>query len=213
MNLFKIVNLLLILSLSACSTAYYGALDSIGIPKRDIMVHRVKAANETQHETKEQIQTTLEQFTALTHFDGGDLEKNYKKLNASYKDSEAQAKEIRKRIEDIEDVSEALFSEWEAELESYSNASLKRNSAKQLADTRRQYKQLIRAMIKAESKIEPVLSIFRDQVLYLKHNLNAQAISSLKGELNDINNDVQILVAEMEKSINEADAFIQSIEK
>ena len=213
MRFFKVVVLLLTVLLGACSTAYYGALDSIGIPKRKIMVHRVKEANETQHETKEQIQTTLEKFTALTHFEGGDLEAIYKKLDDSYQDSEEQARKIRKHIEGIEDVSEALFNEWETELDAYSNASLKRSSSQQLADTRSQYKQLMRAMLKAESKIEPVLTIFKDQVLYLKHNLNAKAISSLKGELNSIDSDVQMLVREMEKSINEADDFIRSFEK
>jgi hypothetical protein len=32
-------------------------------------------------------------------------------------------------------------------------------------------------MLKAEQKIQPVLGAFRDQVLFLKHNLNANAIA------------------------------------
>ena len=82
----------------------------------------------------------------------------------------------------------------------------------QLADTRRQYKQLIDAMNRAEAKIAPVLVVFKDQVLYLKHNLNAQAISSLKGELKTVESDVTELIKAMEKSINEANAFIKTIE-
>ena len=82
----------------------------------------------------------------------------------------------------------------------------------QLADTRRQYKQLIDAMNRAEAKIAPGLVVFKDQVLYLKHNLNAQAISSLKGELKTVESDVTELIKAMEKSINEANAFIKTIE-
>jgi len=68
-------------------------------------------------------------------------------------------------------------------------------------------------MKNAESKIEPILVVFKDQVMFIKHNLNAQAISSLKGELGSIKSDVSTLVTAMEKSINEANAFIKKMEK
>jgi len=67
-------------------------------------------------------------------------------------------------------------------------------------------------MERAESKLEPVLAVFKDQVLYLKHNLNARAISSLKNELSGIKTDVSTLINAMEKSINEANTFINSME-
>jgi len=204
--------ILFALSLSACSSMYYSGLESIGIPKRELMVHRVEKARDTQEETKEQFKSALAQFTAVTNFDGGDLESIYNKLNDEYEDSVSQAESVRKRIDDIEDVSEALFEEWEEEITQYSSASLKRNSQGQLNDTKRQYKQLIRAMEQAENKLDPVLSVFKDQVLYLKHNLNARAISSLKEELSGIESNVSILIDSMEKSINEANTFISSME-
>jgi len=191
---------------------YYSGLESMGIPKRELMVHRVEKARDTQEDTKEQFKSALEQFTAVTNFDGGDLESIYNKLNDEYEDSVSQAESVRKRIDDIEDVSEALFEEWEEEIAQYSSASLKRNSQGQLNDTKRQYKQLIRAMEQAENKLDPVLSVFKDQVLYLKHNLNARAISSLKEELSGIESNVSILIDSMEKSINEANTFISSME-
>lgn len=209
----RISFLLFTLMLTGCSSMYYSAMDSIGIPKREIMVHRVEKARDTQQEAKEQFKSALDQFQALTNFKGGELEDVYNKLNSEYEDSEEKAKEVRKRIDDIEDVSEALFEEWEEELKTYKSASLRNSSQRKLRDTKKQYKQLIDAMNRAESKIAPVLDVFRDQVLYLKHNLNAQAIASLKGELGTIETDVSNLIAAMEKSIDEADAFIKTIEK
>ena len=198
--------------LGGCSKAYYGALESIGIPKRDVMVHRVEKARDSQEEAKEQFQSALEQFSALTNFQGGDLEQTYNKLKSELDDSEADAKDVRKRIADIESVSGVLFEEWEKELDQYSSASLRRNSANQLRETRAQYQQLIAAMKKAEAKMEPVLVTFRDQVMFLKHNLNARAIASLKSELTAIESDVALLVQSMESSINEANAFIDSMD-
>ncbi|WP_442499153.1 DUF2959 domain-containing protein [Methylobacter sp. sgz302048] len=200
-------------SLTACSSMYYGGLEKIGIPKREVMVYRVEKARDTQEETKEQFKSALEQFTALTNFKGGNLEATYNKLNGEYEDSIRKAEEVRQRISDIEDVSDALFREWEDELNQYSNASLKRSSQQKLTATRAHYKQLIAAMKRAESKIAPVLSVFKDQVLYLKHNLNAQAIASLKGQLGLVQSDVSTLITAMEKSIQEANAFIRTMEK
>ncbi len=192
---------------------YYGALESAGIPKRELMVHRVEKARDTQEETKEQFKTALEQFTAVTNFNGGDLEVVYNQLNDEYEASVDQAETVRKRIDDIKDVSGALFEEWEEEIEEFSSASLKRSSKTQLSETKRQYRQLLNAMESAESKLDPVLTVFKDQVLYLKHNLNARAISSLKNELSGIQSDVSSLIDAMESSIDEANNFINSMEQ
>lgn len=199
--------------LTACSTMYYSGLEKIGIPKRDVLVYRVEKARDTQEETREQFKSALEQFSAATNFKGGDLEGIYKKLNGEYEASVNKAKEVRSRIEDIENVSAALFREWEQEITQYSNPALKRSSQDRLTETRSYYKQLIAAMKNAESRIQPVLTVFNDQVMYLKHNLNARAIASLKGELKTLQSNVSTLVAAMEKSINEANTFISNMEK
>lgn len=200
------------ISITACSSLYYGGLEKIGIPKREVMVHRVEKARDTQEETKEQFKTALERFTAVTNFKGGDLEATYKTLNHEYEASVDKANEVKKRITDIEDVSEALFEEWENEISEYNNASLKRSSQQKLDTTQAHYRQLISAMKNAETKIEPILAVFKDQVMFLKHNLNAQAIASLKGELGSIQSDVAALISAMEKSIREANSFIRTME-
>jgi Zn-dependent oligopeptidase len=113
----------------------------------------------------------------------------------------------------VEDVSQALFEEWEAELKEYSNNTLRQSSRKKLTRTRTQYAQLIKAMKRAEVKMDPVLAKFKDQVLFLKHNLNAQSIASLKNELASVEGNIASLIKEMETSIKEADSFIALMEK
>ncbi len=211
-HLQRLVIIFIFFLLAACSTLYYGGLEKIGIPKRDVMVYRVEKAKDTQEETKEQFKSALEQFTAVTNFKGGDLEAIYNTLNSEYEASFEKAEEVNERIADIEDVAEALFVEWEEEITQYSNSSLQRNSQQKLNATKSHYRKLITSMKKAESKIDPVLRVFKDQVMFLKHNLNARAITSLKGELTTIKSDVSSLITSMEKSINEANAFIAMME-
>ncbi len=197
--------------LDGCSSAYYSAMEKVGIHKRDILVDRVVAARDSQEEAKKQFQSALERFSSVVNFHGGDLEEKYLELKDELESLEDRAREVHERIAAVEDVAEALFDEWEAELDQYSSQSLRRASERKLRETRRRYNQLIRAMKRAEAKIEPVLKPLRDEVLFLKHNLNARAIASLKTELERIETDVSVLLKDMEESIKEADAFIQTL--
>ena len=205
--------LTLVFLLGGCQSAYYGAMEKIGYHKRDIMVNRVEAARDSQEEAKDQFRSALERFSSVLNFKGGDLEDKYNELNDELEKSEERANEVHKRIADVQDVSEALFKEWQEELQQYSSATLRRSSQEKLEQTRRSYQKLMAAMKKAEAKIEPVLRPMRDQVLYLKHNLNAQAIASLRTELTSIQTDVSALIRDMEKSIAEADKFIQTLDQ
>ncbi|MBL4611377.1 MAG: DUF2959 domain-containing protein [Pseudomonas sp.] len=202
----------LLLSLAGCQSAYYGAMEKVGVHKRDIMVNRVESAQEAQTDAKEQFESALAEFRSIVQIKDQDLAQRYDRLNDEYEDSKDAAKSVTDRIDAMEDVSEALFDEWEDEIELYSSANLKRQSATKLSQTRRQYSGLIRAMRSAEARMEPVLQAFQDQVLFLKHNLNARAIDSLQGELGSIETDVAQLIREMERSIAESEAFISSLQ-
>jgi chromosome segregation ATPase len=194
-----------------CDTVYYNTMEAFGKHKRDILVERVSDARDSQAEAKEQFKSALEEFSSVLNFEGGELEAKYEKLNGEYEKSEAKANAVRSRIQDVKNVATALFKEWAQELEEYSSERLRRVSEQKLEQTRDRYEQLIGAMERAESKIGPVLVAFRDQVLFLKHNLNAQAIASLQEELGTIENNIASLVAEMERSIEEADAFVKAM--
>ncbi|GAA6130219.1 DUF2959 domain-containing protein [Halopseudomonas sabulinigri] len=202
----------LLLALTGCQSAYYGAMERVGVHKRDIMVDRVESAQDAQTDAKEQFESALAQFRSIIQIKDQDLATRYDKLNSEYEDSKAAAESVTDRIDAVEDVSEALFDEWEDEIELYSSANLKRQSTAKLSQTRRQYQALIKAMRSAESSMEPVLRAFQDQVLFLKHNLNARAIDSLQGELGSIETDVAQLIREMERSIAESEAFISSLQ-
>jgi hypothetical protein len=208
-----IVSAVFILTLlGACSSAYYKTMEGLGIEKRDILVDRVEDARDAQDSASEQFASALDQFRSTVNFDGGDLEKTYDRLNSEYENSVEEAAAVRERIESVEDVAEDLFTEWEKELEQYSRADLRRNSASLLNDTRKRYKQLMTTMRRAERSMEPVLVAFQDQVLVLKHNLNARAIGALRNELDSIERDTANLIAQMQKAIAEANAFIDSME-
>ncbi|WP_100644342.1 DUF2959 domain-containing protein [Alteromonas facilis] len=211
-KLIKMVSILAVMSfMTACQTAYYAAWEKLGVEKRDILVDRVEDARESQEEAQQQFSSALEQFSTLINFDGGELQRVYEQLSDEYESSKQAADDVAARIDSVENVAEALFDEWQEELGNYSNANLRRDSERQLKDTQRRYQTLIKAMRKVERSMEPVLASLQDNVLYLKHNLNANAIGALQGELNTIRKDVGRLIGEMNAAIEQSNAFIQSL--
>ena len=206
------VFVLVLAVLGACSSAYYKTMEGFGIEKRDILVDRVEDARDAQGDASEQFASALDQFRATVAFDGGDLEKTYDRLNAGYERCVAEADGVSARIDAVESVAEDLFAEWEQELDQYSKAELRRASASMLNDTRSRYKQLMASMRRAERSMDPVLESFEDQVLFLKHNLNARAIGALRNELDSIERDTANLIKQMQAAIAEANAFIDSME-
>jgi hypothetical protein len=197
---------------SACSSTSMAIKEQFGYAKREQLVDKVESARDGQQEAKQQFESALQEFLSVTGTPGTELETKYNKLKKEYDRSESRAATVRSRITDVERVGEALFKEWKQELTQYSSDSLRRASEQQLNTTRAQYDKLIGVMKTASSKMDPVLTAFKDQVLFLKHNLNAQAISSLQATAGQIQGDVSALVRDMEASIAEANTFIQQMQ-
>lgn len=206
-----IVMAVIAIGLAGCQTMQYKALEAVGIEKRGILEARVEAASEAQDEAGEQFETTLERFRSVVEFDGGDLERAYRRLNREYERSVDRAAAVSERIEAVESVADDLFAEWEEELERYSSADLRARSRELLERTRTRYASMIRAMRRAERTIDPVLQAFEDQVLFLKHNLNSMAIDAIRGELGEIEAETENLLAAMRDSIEEADRFVETL--
>ena len=203
---------LALLGLTGCSSVYYGTMEKMGIPKRSILIDRVQEARGAQQEAQQQFASALEEFLSVTRVPASELQAAYDRLNKEFKRSESRAQEVRDRIAAIDNVALALFREWNEELAQYSNASLRTKSEHQLDATKQRYASLVRVMEQASARMDPVLAAFRDQVLYLKHNLNARAVAALDGTARDLQQDITRLMADMEKSIKEADAFIASMQ-
>lgn len=201
----------MLVALAGCKSAYYSTMEKFGYHKRDILVNRVQDAQTAQEQAKKQFLSALEQFTAVVGYEGGELETTYKRLKSEFERSEEKADAVHKRIDDVQSVAKALFKEWNAELDDYTNANLRNISQQKLEQTQERYTRLIEAMQRAEAQIDPVLAAFRDQVLFLKHNLNAQAVGSLEDELVSVRTDVATLVSAMEVSINEAGNFVKAM--
>jgi hypothetical protein len=210
-RLFTAAPLLLLLLSVGCRSTYYSTWEKFGKYKRDLLKDNVQKAGEEQQAAADQFKDALSRLRELYHVEGGDLEKTYDRLKSEYDRSNARAEAVRSRIKKVEQISSDLFKEWDTEAQTITNARLREDSELKLRETERKYETLHAAMKRAEASMNPVLTQLRDQVTYLKHNLNAQAIGALKLEAVGVETEIQQLISDMNHSISEADAFIRTL--
>lgn len=204
--------LILGLVLCGCRSAYYATMEKFGVYKRDLLKKSVTSARDSQKQASEQFKDALTRLRELYNVQGGELEKTYDALNREYERSVSRANAVHKRVGDMETVARDLFAEWENEIKQISSENLRQSSRQKLQETQQRYDELHTALKRAEQSMDPVLVRFHDQVLFVKHNLNAAAIASLKGETMDIQNEISKLLQEMNTAIAKADTFINTLQ-
>lgn len=198
---------------TGCQTAYYAVWENLGKEKRHLLKDEVEKAKSDQEKASEQFKDVLTRIQEMYGFQGGELEKFYTRLKADYEECEYRAAGVRTRIEHVERIAGDLFQEWEKEISEISSPNLRAKSSASLRQTRDKYVTLHKAMKKAESSMDPVLDRLKDYVLFLKHNLNAQAMGALKKEVGGIEGEVRNLISDMDRSIREAEAFVNTLEE
>jgi len=204
---FSLVCIVLV-ALTGCASVQYSALEKVGIHKRDILVDRVEDARDAQSETREQLVSAYEELSALVGHEGGELEEKYKRLNKEVERSRSATEDLDEHLSDIDRVSEDLFDEWQSELDLYSSAALRSDQERKLKLARRQFLTMRDRMQTARNRVDPVMAVLTDNVLFLKHSLNAQALAALRGQASVLESQVDALIRDMQVAIDEADAFI-----
>jgi len=194
--------------LSGCASVQYSALEKVGIHKRDILVDRVEDARDAQSETREQLVSAYDELSGLIGHDGGELEEKYNRLSKKVERSQDSIEEMDDCLSAIDRVSEDLFDEWETELDLYSSATLRKDQEQKLALARNRFTTMRQRMQNARDRVDPVVAVLNDNVLFLKHSLNAQALAALRGQATQLESQVDALIRDMQVAIDEADEFI-----
>ncbi len=199
-----------LMALTGCQAGYYAAMEKLGKEKRHLLKGNVEDVRASQTKAQEEFKDALTRIKEITNFDGGDLERFYKRLKSSYEDCQSRADQIENRIDKVETVAADLFEEWQKEIKQMTDTKLKTSSRAALSDAKAKYQRLASTMNQSTKGMYPVLTKLNDYVIYLKHNLNAQAVGALGQEMVSIEKEVTRLIADMNTSITEAGHFIET---
>ncbi|MBU2488384.1 MAG: DUF2959 domain-containing protein [Proteobacteria bacterium] len=200
-------------TLAGCGSVYYAAWEKMGKEKRDLLRDQVEAVQDDQKEAAETFETVLDRVRQAYGLEGGDLEKFYDRMKGDYGEAVERSQAVSERSRKVKIIAHDLFLEWEREARDIQNTKLRARSMTSLARSRDRFSRLEKALDRSVAGMEPVLADLNDYVLFLKHNLNARAVGSLTQEVDGIQVQVKDLLADMNRSIEEAKAFLKDFEK
>jgi hypothetical protein len=196
----------------AVRNAKYSGYEMFGIQKRDLLKRSINENKEDQKEAAETFSDSLEKLRTLYGMESTDLERKYSAVKSSYDESERKASAVINSRKQMETVAGDLFREWEKEINEIQTPSMKSESKAKLKESRARFSELNRGLLASEKKMNSVLALLKDHVLFLKHNLNAQSLLGLDKERSRVENDIQALIKEMNSAIAQSDQYLKSIE-
>jgi len=200
--------------LGACQTVQSALRTTLGSSSsntRALLVSRVQDARKTQVGAKAQFEATYDLFKQLTEYRTGELEDLYDGFRDEIDSCEDYLEEVGTRISGIENVSVQLFTKWGEELQEITDPALRELSQERLEETVSRYESLVDSLRSTQDKMTPIVTAFSDHVLFLKHDLNAQAIAALNDSVKRVEKDISSLFGVMQSSIKKADAFVASM--
>lgn len=205
--LLALIGLSVILS---CQSAHYPVWESF-IKKKSVQLNdKIVHLRSAQKDTAVQFNDTLINLKAFYNLKGGDLEEAFYITNNDVLLSETNMDNVKKSIRQVEEVSSKLFTEWETDINSISDESIRKKSFENFKKTRSDYDSLHKSMKKSEDSITRVFLLFRDHITYLKHNLNLQSLKQMDKEINETEKEVTLLMDELNNSIKQADIYLKT---
>src|SRR3954451_17689991 len=94
-----LLSLTAIIALSGCRAAMYSAYEKVGVYKRDLLKKRVVAARDEQKGAQQEFKDALTRLKEITNFEGGELEKRFRRLQSDYDDAASRVAAVHKRVQ------------------------------------------------------------------------------------------------------------------
>lgn len=201
-----------VMILAGCSQTYYGTMETFGKHKRQLVTDHVLNVRDAQSSVSQKFTVALEQFQVSSTLRGVMLEEKYKELQNLYAACDSSTGKLESEIDKLNNVLDAMFEEWQGELEGYSDPQLRRASEDRLNRTMARYDKLVMGFERGTENIYPALKAYKDQLLFVKHNLNAQADGSVKQEFGKFQSQITSLLRQLDASMAECDSFIALIQ-
>lgn len=171
----------------------------------------VKSSGETVQaigETKLQIQKTLDTYNALLGEDASKLRNLYKGLQKEMEGTAKKRAEIDSRSEVMQQDANTLFESWASSATAIENEDLRARSLERLATTKERFAEIEAVGRKAGELYDPFMKSLGEQVTYLGHDLNAEALASLKPDAEKLNQKAKELLAAIDDAIGVANKNI-----
>ena len=184
----------LLIGSAGCRSAAPLPPETLGRDKRAQLTQGVAAVRASQQEAVAQFERTVEAFAAGRGEDAFD-------------ESVDRTADVRRQIETLEYLAQALFAAWAEEIELSNDQRLRAAGERSLAETRRLYEPLVETMRDAEREMDAALDAFERRLRARTEDAGAPAPD--EAGLRDV---VDEAVDRLEESAAEAGRFIRNLD-
>jgi hypothetical protein len=182
-----------------------------GVKQVEQLVKKSGSTVQAIAETKVQLMKTMDVYNALLADDAADRKGLYKKLQKEMDSTETKRAEVPVRADEMKAEADILFKSWTDSAAAIESPDLRKRSEERLAKTKASYEEIGTVGQKAAALYEPVMKTLRDHVTYLGHDLNAEAVASLKPDAAKLNEKVKELSAAIDQTITVANNNIGAL--
>ena len=125
-------------------------------------------------------------------------EQAYSKLTNDTKATQKKLQAADKSVTAMNKQADKFFADWEKDLSSFSNDTMKAKSQSRLDSSKQRYGSMGEALTQAGAAFEPLLVNLNDQILFLGRDLSPEAIADLKPEADALNSQADEVFAQVE---------------
>ncbi len=183
-----------------------------GHKRTDEHIEKIERASDEMKDLRKHLDKVFEAYHKTLREGTDKRRSSYNELVKALERCEEKTKELRKRHEEMDKQAEEYFKRWKNSVKDIKNADLEQRSEGRLETTRRRYREVSESWKGMREDYEPVLAELRDQIVYLGHDLNEDAVLSLKEDAAELEELASALFRSMEGFGSTADEYISGLE-
>jgi hypothetical protein len=158
----------------------------------------VDATNRGIREARDQVQKTIGVYNSIIELTAKDTKGAYKDLGKQTADCEKKVADLGPRVDEMKAGALSYFDAWKAATAAITDPDLRKRAEKRLADSQARYDDIAAAGRDARSRFDSLMTEIRDQSVFLGHDLNPSAISSLKPDAAKLNDHGKAALAKID---------------
>ena len=188
-----------------------GSAQDEGVKQVEQLIKKANAGVESINDTKLQLQKTMEAYNAVLAPDVKDRRDAYKKLQKEVATTEKKRAMVSTRNGEMNVEAGRLFKNWEGSTAAIQDPALRQRSQERLAVAKKRYSEIQANGQGAASLYTPFMKALQDQVTYLGHDLNPEAVATLKPEADKLNAQAKELYSAIDKTTAAANNNISQL--
>ena len=164
----------------------------------------VKASGNTVKaiaDTKVQLMKTMEVYNSLFADDADNRKKIYNNIQKEMENTEKRRGKIVEEAAKMNAEADALFKDWTNSTAAIESPDLRKRSEERLNATKASYAEIGTAAQKAGDMYGPFMKALQDQITFLGHDLNPDAVASLKPDAAKLNERADQLIRSIDDTI------------